>query len=243
MEEVKIGKINILKFENKDEAVEYIAKHIVKQIKNKPDSNLGLATGKTMIPLYKKLVYMYKKNKINFSKTRIFMIDEYIDVKEKNSFRYYLKEHFLSKVNVKEENQNFLSEESSCEDYEKKIKDFGGIDLMMLGIGRNGHIAFNEPGSLFSSRTRIVELKEETKRVKKKFFKNSKEFPNEALTIGIGTILEAREIILLAFGKEKARAIETALNGEPRVQYPASALQNHKKTKFIVDKFATSKLL
>jgi glucosamine-6-phosphate deaminase len=238
MIEIEKDGLKILQFEKESKAVDYVSNLIVNQIKKKPNSTLGLASGETMIPLYKKLVSLYNNKKINFSKVKTFCLDEYIGAKERDTFKFFLEKHFLSKVNVMKVNQNFLSAERYCKDYEKKIEKSHGIDLLILGIGRNGHIAFNEPGSRFNSRTRKVRLMEQTRKVNKKFFRNLKEVPKEALTIGIGTILDAREIILLAFGRSKARAIEASLSGRPRAQWPASALRNHKKVEFVVDKFS-----
>ena len=256
------SKIKILIFENKNQAAKFAADLIAseisdpenmkfsgpstlknrKRVAGKKKFNLCLAAGETMIPVYHELVKLHKEKKINFQNITTFNIDEYIGAKKENSFKYFLENNFLSFVNIKKENQHFLNENNFVK-YEDEIKKDGGIDFLLLGIGQNGHIAFNEPQSNFKSRTRKINLHEETRRVNKKDFRNFNDVPKQAVTVGIGTILQARKIILIAFGKEKAQELYSSACEKSRVQCPASALQLHRDVTFIVDKVAASKLI
>lgn len=233
--------VDVIVLDDWEKTARYAAESIASEINCKKKFNLGLASGETMIPVYKELVKLYREKRVNFANVETFNLDEYPNVKKEDSFEYFLEKHFLDKVNLKKENQHFL-QEKNLGDYEKLIKKAGGIDLCILGIGRNGHIAFNEPGSGFKSRTRKIKLREETRRVNKKFFKSLKETPKEALTVGVGTILDARKVLLVAFGSEKSQAICESLNARARLQWPASALQLHPNVKFVLDKQAGSKL-
>ena len=220
------------------EAVDFVFKEIWK----KPNLVLGLATGKTMIPFYKELVLAYKNSKIDFSEIKSFNLDEYLGFNEddKKSLRYFMDINLFNKINIKKENIHFLNGsakniELECRNYEKEIKKTGGIDLQILGIGRNGHIGFNEPGSSFKSKTRKVKLSDTTLRDNKVKIKY-------ALTMGLATIMQAKKIILLANGKHKADAIAAAIRGNVNEKVPASILKKHKDATFIIDKYAASKL-
>jgi len=247
MEELRRSGARIKIFKNKSEAARHVAEEVASEIRDGKKFNLGLAAGRTMIPIYSELVRLYGKGGVDFSNVRTFDIDEYLDdylERNKNKgFEFFLKKNFLSNVNVKESDQIFLREEGdfkkSCKQYEKKIlKD--RIDLLLLGIGRNGHIAFNEPGSSFKSKTRKVKLDRDTREVNKKLFEKLEDTPTHALTIGIGTILKSKKIVLIAFGRKKARAVARALIGRARTEVPASSLTKHKEVTFIVDKNAAS---
>lgn len=207
--------------EDKKRAVEIAVLIIEKLIQKKPNAVLGLATGKTMIPLYKELVSHYKKEKIDFSKVRTFNLDEYA---ENNDFHDYMKENLFNKVNIQKENTHFPS--FNTENYEKEIKKARGIDLCLLGIGENAHIAFNEPDSPFNSKTRMVITSNRKK----------------AYTMGIKTIMSSRKIILLAWGRNKAKAVYDSLKDTITEKIPASVLRKHKDVTFILDKSASSKL-
>ncbi len=207
--------------EDKKRAVEIAVLIIERLIQKKPNAVLGLATGKTMAPFYKELVSHYRKRKIDFSKIKTFNLDEYT----KNSrFHSYMSRYFFSKVNIKKGNIHFPS--SNAKAYEKEIKKSGGIDLCLLGIGENGHIAFNEPLSSFNSITREVLTSDKKK----------------AYTMGIKTIMSSRKIILLAWGKKKAASIFKSLKGKITEKVPASILRKHKDATFILDKSAAGKL-
>lgn len=227
------------------ECVNIAADIIEKAILNKPNIVLGLATGNTVIPLYKELVKRYKKGKIDFKKVTTFNLDSYVklDKKSKSSFANFMQTHLFSKINIKKKNIHFLDGNSKdlykeCREYEKKIGKAGGIDLQILGIGRNAHIAFNEPGSKIISKTRVIELDKSTIRANSKFFKSSKEVPKKAMTLGISNILKSKKIILLAFGGIKKKAISDTFNNRISKKYPASFLRTHKNCIFILDKKA-----
>ena len=201
---------------------------------------LGLATGNTMIPFYQELVRYFKNGKISFTDVRTFNLDEYLlSGDNKKSLRFFMDKNLFNKIDIKKENIHFLNGladdiELECKNYEKEIKKAGGIDLQILGIGRNGHIGFNEPGSSFNSKTRKIKLSEMT-------LKDNK-VGKYALTVGIATIMRAKKIILLANGKHKADAIAKSVRGKIYEKVPASILKKHKDVTFIIDKEAASKL-
>lgn len=237
----------ILIKKNKNETAKEAAKIVSVLIKRKPNLVLSLSAGGTMIPFYKELIKLNKNKKVSFKKVRTFNLDEYypINPKNKNSFRYYMNKNFFNKVDLDEKNINFFDStkrdyKKECSNYERKIKSVGGIDLQILGIGRNSHIAFNEPGSSFNSKTRKIKLTESTVKANSRFFKSEKEVPKHALTMGISTILKAKRIILIATGKEKRECIRRTLKGKISKQVPASILRKHKNTTFILDKQASS---
>ena len=200
-------------------------------------------------PQENELVRVYKDKKLNFSKTKIFDLDEYIGLspEQKDSFEYFLNKNLFKRGKIPEKNLHFLKGSAinitrECEEYEEKIKKAGGIDLMFLGIGVNGHIAFNEPGSPFDSRTREVILTYQTKASNfGKIFSLFKS-PKRALTIGIGTILESKKIILIATGNHKAKAVKEMLESPASTKCPASALQNHDDVTILLDKKAAALL-
>ncbi len=202
-------------------------------VKKKPDVVLGLATGKTMLPFYKILT----KQNLDFSKIKTFNLDEYLGLKKTNkkSFHYFMNKYFFNKINISKKNIHFPT--SNFKKYEKEIKK-SKIDLQILGIGENGHIGFNEPGSSSKSITRKVKLAKSTTIVNKLFGKS----PKQAFTVGVKTIFNSRKIILLAFGSEKADAISKAIDGKLSEEIPASILRKHKDVTFILDKKAASKL-
>lgn len=225
------------------------AEMIIKQIKTKPNSILGLASGNTVIGLYRELGRAYQAGQISFIEASTFNLDEYVGlaVDEKNSCHYHMDEHLFKQTDFKVENihlPNGVAEdlEAECVCYENLIKQAGGIDLQILGIGLNGHLGFNEPGSSFNSITRIVDLTKGTRQANAKNFINIKEVPKQAITMGIATIMQARQIILLANGRQKAGIIKRALQGEVTIKVPASVLQKHNNTAVILDEEAASKL-
>ncbi len=218
--------------------------------KRKNNLVLGLATGNTPMGLYKKLVDLYKKGEMDFASVVAFNLDEYLGLGEKHpqSFAHYMEQNLLREVNIGRENIHHLEGrtddiEEHCRAYEEKIGSVGGIDVQVLGIGKNGHIAFNEPGSALSSRTRLKILTRETVEANRPFFKDAEDVPRFCLTMGIGTILEAKMVLLLASGKGKAEIIARAIEGPVTASIPASALQFHPRAKFIIDEPAASELV
>jgi glucosamine-6-phosphate deaminase len=227
---------------NKKAAVKKAASMIAEIIKKKPTAVLEIATGSTMIPLYRELVKMHKKGEIDFSEVSTFNLDEYADIKfnDPESYHYYMNKNLFDKVNIKKHNTHFPSYHGKL--YEKEIEEVGGIDLGILGIGVNGHIAFNEPGSSFNSQTREVKLSENTIKTNSRLFPSIKKVPKDAYTVGIETIMKSKEIILLAFGSKKAEAILSAVKDPINEKSPASILRKHKNAIFILDKKAAKKL-
>ncbi len=223
--------MKLIKVKNYKEMSEKAAELVINDIKRKPALAIAFATGKTPLRLYKELIRAYKKGKVDFSKIKAFSLDEYFPIKksDKRSFYYYLHKNLFDKINVKKGNISLLDGEAKdyekeCRNYETKIKKIG-IDLIILGVGVNGHIAFNEPDSLKESKTRLVKLKHKAVKVKDK-----------ALTIGISTIMKSKKILLLASGKSKADAIKCLLKCKPNKCCPVSFLRKHKNLIVIVDK-------
>jgi len=194
---------------------------------------VGLPTGNTPIPFYNALVGLFLEREFDFKNVHSFNLDEYMDLPpyHPNSYRTYMEQHLFRYVNLPRENVHFLNGKTrdwkrTCERYEASMRESGGVDLQVLGIGMNGHIAFNEPGTPKESRTRMVRLSERTLQENARLFPDPKEAPQFALTMGIQTILEAKKIILLATGASKANAVYESLHQEPHVRLPASFLQN-----------------
>lgn len=220
---------------------------LISEIKNNPDSVIGFATGSTPLGLYKILIRAYKNKNISFSRITTFNLDEYYPIKkaDKNSYYSYMFHNLFRHVNIKKSSINLLDggardSEKECRDYEKRLGK-KRIDVQILGVGVNGHIGFNEPGSKLDSRTRLVKLDSETIRSNSRFFKN-KLVPKSALTMGISSIMNAKKIILLASGKEKAEAIKHLVEGEEDEKWPVSLLKRHKNLVVVIDKEAASLL-
>ncbi len=210
---------------------------------------LGLATGSTPLPLYRELVRLHEDKGFDFSRTISFNLDEYVGLPTTHdqSYRYFMDANLFNRININKKNTHVpdgMAEDldAQCEEYEEMISDAGGIDFQVLGIGSNGHIGFNEPGSSLGSRTRVVRLSETTIRDNSRFFKSTAEVPKQAITMGIATILEARKIVMLASGRSKADAVAKALEGAITAMVPASALQMHPDVTFVVTEDAASGL-
>jgi len=225
------------------------AKMIAQQIMHKPSSVLGLATGSTPVGTYKELIQLHEKKGLDFSKVVTFNLDEYVGLppSHEQSYRYFMDQNLFNHVNVPKASIHvpYGHAESVldfCHWYEEEIKRFGGIDLQILGIGGDGHIAFNEPGSSLGSRTRLKTLTEETISDNARFFDKLEEVPRFAITMGVGTILEAKKIILLANGAKKAKIVAEAIEGPISSQLTASALQLHRDVVVILDKEAGAAL-
>jgi len=240
---------------NHDEVSREAARVVSNMLREKPSSILGLATGTTPLDLYNELIRMYREEGLDFSKVTTFNLDEYIGLPPSHpeSYHYFMYENLFKHINVPE---RFIHVPSGmvdvsevhrinrfCEWYEEQIVRFGGIDLQLLGIGANGHIGFNEPGSSLGSRTRIKTLSENTRKDNSRFFDNDMDqVPKYAITMGIGTILDSKVILLVASGKNKAKAIKATVEAPITSQVPASAVQMHKRAILIVDEDAASQL-
>ncbi len=218
-------------------------------LKKKPHAVLGLATGSTPLALYQELILRYKKGTISFQKVITFNLDEYIGLPPSHhqSYRYFMNENLFKHIDIDMNNTHVPDgmAENPMDvgpQYEKMIRDAGGIDLQILGIGANGHIGFNEPTSSLGSRTRIKTLTNQTFQDNRRFFQEGEFQPHLAITMGIGTITEARRILLMAFGEHKASAIANAVESPLSALWPASILQMHPNTTFLIDEAAASKL-
>lgn len=228
-----------------EEATAVAADLIARLLRRKPDAVLGLATGSTPQLLYRQLI----ERRLDWSRITTFNLDEYLGLAPEHpqSYHYFMWDNLFSHINVRPENVHIpdgLTRDVAafCDDYERRIRAAGGIDLQLLGIGSDGHIGFNEPSSSLASRTRIKTLTETTRRDNARFFASADEVPKHVITMGIGTIMEARTNVLLAFGEKKAQAVAEAVEGPITAMHPASVLQMHRTTKFCLDEAAASAL-
>ena len=219
------------------------------QIIMKPDCVLGLATGSTPIGTYEKLVKRYKKGDLDFSQVRTVNLDEYKGLTRDNdqSYYYFMHEHLFNHVNIPEESTNVpdgtaSDGDSECVRYEALIRELGGQDLQLLGLGHNGHIGFNEPSDSFAKTTHCVDLQERTIEANKRFFASADEVPKQAYTMGIGTIMQAKKILIIASGEDKADIIRDAFFGPVTPRVPASILQFHPDVTLVADAAALSKI-
>ena len=231
-----------------DDVARAAASEITGLVRQKPDAVLGLATGSTPVKTYAELVRMNQEG-LSFSGLTTFNLDEYwgLDGTHPQSYRYFMNHAFFADTDIQMWNTHVpngmaVDADLECEAFETRIRACGGVDLWLLGIGRNGHIAFNEPGSAPDSRTRLVDLTESTIAANSRFFERVEDVPKQALTAGIATICEAKRIILLATGKDKAKAIARAVQGVPHSSCPASFLQTHSDCTFILDREAASEV-
>ena len=234
---------------------QWAAAYIVKRINDfKPTADrpfvLGLPTGSTPIGTYKELIRMHKEGKISFANVVTFNMDEYVKIPEGHpeSYHSFMWNNFFNHIDIKKENVNILNGnaedlEAECQRYEDKIKSYGGIDLFMGGIGPDGHIAFNEPGSSLTSRTRVKTLTMDTVIANSRFFDNDiNQVPKTALTVGVGTVMDAREVMILANGHGKARALAAAIEGSVSQMCTVSVLQLHPKGIIVCDDAACDEL-
>jgi len=225
------------------------AQIVADRIRKKPDIVLGLATGSTPLGMYQELIRMHKEESLDFSKVVTFNLDEYwgLPSSHPQSYHYFMWNNLFSHVNITSERVHIPSGtvndvEAYCSWYEDKIKKAGGIDLQILGIGRDGHIGFNEPGSSLGSRTRMKTLTPETVEDNARFFENKDEVPKFAITMGGGSIMEAKECLLLASGKNKAETVQRCIEGPICAECTSSILQLHPKVIAILDEEASQKL-
>ncbi|MEO5714364.1 MAG: glucosamine-6-phosphate deaminase [Luteolibacter sp.] len=226
-------------------ATEIGARIIARLLREKPDAVLGLATGSTPLPLYQRLIAM----NLDWSRVTTFNLDEYIGLPREHpqSYHSFMWENLFQHVNINSANihipdGNAVDIPGFCASYENDIREAGGIDLQLLGIGSDGHIGFNEPTSSLASRTRIKTLTRQTRADNARFFGNEESVPQHVITMGIGTIMEARQNLLLAFGANKARAVSEAVEGPITSINPASVLQMHPVVKVCLDEPAASQL-
>lgn len=241
--------MKIIVVNNYEEMSKKAANIVASQITLKPDSVLGLATGDTPLGMYKYLIRIYQEGNVDFNDVKTFNLDEYYGIDQSNphSYYFYMMENFFQHINIQKQHIHIPrgmteSIEKECDEYEKQIESAGGLDLQILGIGRNGHIGFNEPDVKFEATTHLVELDEDTVKANSRFFQSVEEVPTRAISMGIKTIMQARNILLLASGKEKAETIYKTIKGKITPEVPASVLQLHPGVTFIIDKDAAYNL-
>ena len=232
------------------EAMSRIAANIISaQIIMKPDCVLGLATGSSPEGTYAQLVEWYKKGDLDFSQVTSVNLDEYRGLSGDNdqSYRYFMNTHLFDHVNI-DKSRTFVpnglepDSEKACREYDAVVEATGGVDLQLLGIGHNGHIGFNEPAKEFCKNTQCVDLTESTIEANKRFFEKEEDVPRQAYTMGIGTIMAAKKILLVASGEGKADIIAKAFTGPITPEVPASILQLHNDVTVVCDKAAMSKI-
>ncbi|MCL7753498.1 glucosamine-6-phosphate deaminase [Polaribacter sp. Z022] len=254
-EDTRFEKIHNVTYNSSLEASNLVAKEIADLIKEKQKENkncvLGLATGSSPIKVYEELVRMHREEGLSFENVITFNLDEYFPMDRNNiqSYFYFMHEHLFNHVNILPENINIPNGTVSiddlyqyCIDYEMKIKAVGGLDFQLLGIGRTGHIGFNEPGSHLNSGTRIITLNHITRVDAAPAFLGIENVPRKAITMGIGTVRDAKRIVLLAWGANKSKIIKETIEGEISSLVPATYLQQHNNTTFVMDEDASSEL-
>jgi glucosamine-6-phosphate deaminase len=236
----------IIVTDKKEQAYDRAAQIITELIKTKPNATLGLATGSTPLPLYDRIVDAHNQG-LDLSKVKTFNLDEYVGLaqSDSNSYHTYMFENLFGRINIPRENINLLNGGAvdvvkEFMNYEKKIMA-NPIDLQVLGIGENGHIGFNEPGTPFGSLTHIAELSESTIQANAQYFPKGN-VPKQAITMGLLTIMQAKQIIILAFGPKKANAVKAMLEGPIDPSCPASILRNHPNVVYLLDKEAATYL-
>lgn len=241
--------MEVIVMENPEKASELAAKVIAKQIREKPTSILGLATGRTPLATYKELIRIHQQENLSFRDVTTFNLDEYIGLKPDHpqSYRYFMDHELFQHLDILPENthlpQGYAEHpRQECLRYEEAIGKAGGIDLQLLGLGSNGHIGFNEPTGSLSSRTWVKILSENTIRDNSDLFDDLAEVPHYCITMGVGTIMEAERVLVLAFGHRKAKAVADMIEGPISSMCPASALQFHRRVIVIVDEAAAARL-
>ena len=234
---------------NEGQASQLAANYVAALLKRKPNAVLGLVAGSSPLCMYQKLIEKYQKKELDFSQMITFNLDEYVGIApgHMRSYNSYMYKNFFNFININPHNihipDGMASDlEKYCHKYEEDINSYGGIDMHILGIGRTGHIGFNEPSSSLGSRTRLKTLTEVTRRDNARFFESLDEVPRHVITMGIGTVLDAKECMLLAFGEKKAEAVAALIEGHITAMVPATALQLHPHVKVIIDEAAAAKL-
>ncbi len=238
-------------FENKEALNRAAAKYFIEVINEKKKPVLGLATGSSPIGMYEKLIEAYQKELIDFSNVVTYNLDEYcgLDKTHEQSYYRFMHENLFSHVNIKEENINIPSGEGNDEDLQKACDEYNlklrenEIDIQILGIGSNGHIAFNEPGTPFGTKTHCVELDQKTREDNARFFNNIDEVPKHAITMGLANIMKSKKIILIATGANKADAVRRMIQGDVTEQMPASILQFHPNVVILTDREAAQEFI
>ena len=238
-----------VKIQTKEKMNEEISQLFINLVNENPNCVLGLATGSSPLGVYQKIVDAYQKGEVSFKQVKTFNLDEYVGLDESNdqSYRYFMNHNLFDHIDIEKENTHVPSgkvdENSNPEEYDAMIEAAGGIDLQILGIGSDGHIAFNEPGTSFNSLTHIAELAQSTIVDNSRFFNSIDEVPTKAVTMGLASIMKAKKIVLIATGENKADAIKGLLMGLITEKLPCSILRNHPDVTIYVDRAAYSKVL
>ena len=226
--------------ENYEEASIEAAKVMLEVVKNNPTANLGLATGSTPIRMYELMIEDHKKNGTSYKDIKSFNLDEYfgLEATHPQSYHYFMNKHLFSGIDINPENVHVPNGagdiQVSCDDYNKLLAE-NPIDIQLLGIGSNGHIGFNEPGTVFKKETHCVDLTESTIEANKRFFASEADVPRQAYSLGIKNIMQARKILVIVSGKDKADALYNAVHGEITPAVPASILQLHNDVTIVAD--------
>lgn len=241
--------MRVIVTKNYEELSKVAANEMAEVVKTNPSAILGLATGGSPIGMYKELIRMNKDGEIDFSKVTTVNLDEYVGLSgdHPQSYRYFMNDNLFNHINIDKKNTyvpNGLAKdvEEECKNYDSKIAQLGGTDVQLLGIGNNGHIAFNEPDEALVSGTHLTNLTEDTIKANARFFDSIDEVPKNALTMGLGGIMKSKKIIVIASGESKAEAVRSMVNGKISTNMPASMLQMHRDVVLIVDE-AAAKLL
>lgn len=241
--------MEIIKVKNYDEMSKKACDLIIKKLKEKDNPVLGLATGSTPEGFYDNLIEANKQGDMSFKDITTFNLDEYVGLSKENtqSYDYYMNERFFNHIDINKKNAHLPKGDeedlqAECDRYEQLIKDADGIDVQLLGLGTNGHIAFNEPGTSFTSRTQVVDLTESTIEANSRFFENKEDVPTQAITMGIGSIIESDQLVMLVSGENKAEALKQIVKGDVSEDWPATVLQTHKNVTIIADEAALSKI-
>ena len=241
--------MEVIKCKSEDEIAQKVSEIIIDAVNKNPNIVLGLATGASPVKTYEKLIEAYNDGKVSFKNVTTFNLDEYYHLPRDNENSYYtfMHKNLFDHIDIKEENThvpdgNPENAEEYCASYDRAIELAGGIDIQILGIGRNGHIGFNEPAEKFSEGTYKVALTHSTIEANRIYFASEEEMPKEAITMGVQNILKAKKIILIATGKYKAEAIAKTVNGEKTPECPASILQEHADTLIFTDPEAAALL-
>jgi glucosamine-6-phosphate deaminase len=242
--------MNLRVFESVGQAGHAAARAVAAQLQRKPASVLGLPTGRTSLAVYDALVTLHERGEVDFSQAHTFNIDEFVGVTSTDTRSYcaFMQKHLFSRINLPGHHIHFLNggtadHDAECARFERDLASVGGMDLLLLGIGGNAHIGFNEPARLLRARTHRARLALETRRANASLFGGRLDsVPREALTMGVGTMLEARSIVLIATGRSKSRAVASMVSGGVSTQHPASLLQLHPRVEVILDSASAEKL-
>ena len=240
--------MNVIKCKDYVEASKVAADIFIEAIKANPNITLGLATGSSPIGIYKNLIGAYEAKEISFENIKSYNLDEYVGISRENnqSYYYFMNDNLFNHVDINKDNIHVPyayqgKEEESAKAYTEELKKVS-VDIQLLGIGANGHIGFNEPGTSFAQETFIVELTQKTREDNKRFFNSIDEVPTHAITMGIADILRAKKIVLIATGSNKAEAVKKLLSKEITTDFPASSLHNHNDVVVVIDEAAASLL-